>query len=302
MYHEVLSDDYISIVTELIEPLKKSQGIATQKQITISVDSKRLTLLGHASFLHDDNGEHMGMVVVFDDLTQLQKMQRMAAWREVARRIAHEVKNPLTPIQLSAQRLRRRYLDRLGEEGQVFDECTRIIINEVDEMKRLVNEFSAFAKMPSCMPAPGDLNKVVQDAAALYRQAHPKVSYELRLDETMPRVEIDAPQMSRAVGNLLENATTAVLEPGNTPRKVSIQTSYDADVHIATLEIADTGAGIPPKAKERLFEPYFSTKKGGTGLGLVIVNRIVSDHNGFVRVRDNTPTGTIFSIELPVKE
>jgi len=241
-------------------------------------------------------------VVVFDDLTQLQKMQRMAAWREVARRIAHEVKNPLTPIQLSAQRLRRRYLDRLQDDGQVFDECTRVIINEVDEMKRLVNEFSAFAKMPSCMPAPGDLNKVVQDAVALYRQAHPEVTYEITIDETIPKVEIDAPQMNRAIVNLLENATTAVLEGGNSQKKVSIRTSYDADVHIATLDISDTGPGIPPKVKERLFEPYFSTKRGGTGLGLVIVNRIVSDHNGFIRVRDNTPTGTSFNIELPVKE
>ncbi|HPX18262.1 MAG TPA: ATP-binding protein [Deltaproteobacteria bacterium] len=301
-YDEVLKGDYVPIVTELIEPLKKSKGMTTQKQITISADSQRLTLLGHASFLYDDNGEHMGMVVVFDDLTQLQKMQRMAAWREVARRIAHEVKNPLTPIQLSAQRLRRRYLDRLQDDGQVFDECTRVIINEVDEMKRLVNEFSAFAKMPSCMPAPGDLNKVVQDAVALYRQAHPEVTYEITIDETIPKVEIDAPQMNRAIVNLLENATTAVLEGGNSQKKVSIRTSYDADVHIATLDISDTGPGIPPKVKERLFEPYFSTKRGGTGLGLVIVNRIVSDHNGFIRVRDNTPTGTSFNIELPVKE
>lgn len=301
-YEEVLTGNYASIVTELIDPLKRSKGIATQKQISISADAKRLTLLGHASFLHDDNGEHMGMVVVFDDLTQLQKMERMAAWREVARRIAHEVKNPLTPIQLSAQRLRRRYLERLGDDGEVFDECTRVIINEVDEMKRLVNEFSIFAKMPSCMPSPGDLNKVVQDAAALYRQAHPGITYDIRLDETMPAVEIDAPQMSRAVGNLLENATTAVLEAGNSLRNVLISTSYDAGVHIAIVEISDTGTGIPPKIRDRLFEPYFSTKRGGTGLGLVIVKRIVSDHNGFVRVRDNVPMGTVFSMELPVKE
>ena len=303
-YDDVLTGDYASIVTELIDPLKRSKGIATQKQISISIpaDARKLTLMGHASFLHGDNGEYMGIVVVFDDLTQLQKMERMAAWREVARRIAHEVKNPLTPIQLSAQRLRRRYLERLGDDGEVFDECTRVIINEVDEMKRLVNEFSIFAKMPSCVPSPGDLNKVVQDAVALYRQAHPEITYEIRLDNALPAVEIDAPQMSRAIGNLLENATTAVIEAGNSLRKVSISTSYDAGVHIAIVEIADNGTGIPPKIRDRLFEPYFSTKRGGTGLGLVIVKRIVSDHNGFVRVRDNVPTGTVFSMELPVKE
>jgi two-component system nitrogen regulation sensor histidine kinase NtrY len=299
---EILREAQIPMVHELIDSLKRSKGLTTQKQITISVDGERITLMGHASLLYDDNNENMGMVVVFDDLTQLQKMQRMAAWREVARRIAHEVKNPLTPIQLSAQRLRRRYLDQLGEDGQIFDECTRVIINEVDEMKRLVNEFSAFAKMPSSMPVLDDLNQVVSDGVALYRQAHPQIKYAIELDDKLPNVEIDSAQISRAIGNLLENATTAVLEANNSLKKVTIKTCYDPDVHIATLDIADTGEGIPPKIKERLFEPYFSTKKGGTGLGLVIVNRIISDHNGFIRVRDNKPFGTVFSIELPVKE
>jgi len=299
---DILKDTQGPMVNDLIETLKKSKGITTQKQITVTVEEERLTLMGHASLLYDDNNEHMGMVVVFDDLTQLQKMQRMAAWREVARRIAHEVKNPLTPIQLSAQRLRRRYLDQLGDNGQIFDECTRVIINEVDEMKRLVNEFSAFAKMPSSMPVPDDLNQVVSDAVTLYRQAHTKIDYIVELDDTLPIMEIDSSQISRAVGNLLENATIAVLEADNSLNRIAITTHYDVDVHIATLEIADTGEGIPTKVKERLFEPYFSTKKGGTGLGLVIVNRIITDHNGFIRIRDNQPYGTVFSIELPVKE
>ena len=245
--------------------------------------------------------ERIGMVLFFDDLTQLQRMQRMAAWREVARRIAHEVKNPLTPIQLSAQRLRRRYLDKLGDDSEVFDECTRVIINEVDVMKRLVNEFSAFARMPSSMPRPEDFNKVVTDAVALYRQAHQVLEFVLDLDEGMPKVDIDSSQMNRAVTNLLQNATTAILESNSPAKKITIRTSYDADVHIAKLDIIDTGPGIPKNVKERMFEPYFSTKKGGTGLGLVIVNRIISDHNGFIRVKDNEPKGTIFSIELPVK-
>ncbi len=301
-FPEILQESQIPMVSELVEALMKSRGTSTQRQITVSVEGKRLALMGHASLLYDDNNEHMGMVVVFDDLTQLQKMERMAAWREVARRIAHEVKNPLTPIQLSAQRLRRRYLENLGDDGQVFDECTRVIINEVDEMKRLVNEFSAFAKMPSSMPMPDNLNQVVSDAVTLYRQAHSQIEYVVELDATLPVVEIDSAQISRAIGNLLENATTAVLEAANSLKRVTIRTSYDPDVHIATLDIADTGEGIPSKVKERLFEPYFSTKKSGTGLGLVIVNRIIADHNGFIRVRDNKPTGTVFSIELPVKE
>jgi two-component system nitrogen regulation sensor histidine kinase NtrY len=299
---EVLSGEYLPIASELITNLKQPKSSSTQKQITITLDGKWLTLLGQASLLYGDNDEYLGMVLVFDDLTQLQRMQRMAAWREVARRIAHEVKNPLTPIQLSAQRLRRRYLDKLGSDAEVFDECTRVIISEVDVMKRLVNEFSAFAKMPTSMPVPDDLNKVVTDAVALYRQAHQEVEYALELYENMPKVDIDSSQMSRAVGNLLENATTAINDGGVSFKKITIRTSYDLEFHIATLDIIDTGPGIPKRVKERMFEPYFSTRRGGTGLGLVIVNRIISDHNGFIRVKDNEPSGTIFSIELPVKE
>jgi two-component system nitrogen regulation sensor histidine kinase NtrY len=298
---EVLSGEYLPIFTDLVSGLKNSRTSSIQKQLTLSLDGKWLTLLGQASVLHGDNLERIGMVLFFDDLTQLQRMQRMAAWREVARRIAHEVKNPLTPIQLSAQRLRRRYLDKLGDDSEVFDECTRVIINEVDVMKRLVNEFSAFAKMPTSMPRPEDFNKVVTDAVALYRQAHQSLEFVLDLDEGMPKVDIDSSQMNRAVTNLLQNSTTAILESNSPAKKITIRTSYDRDVNIAKLDIIDTGPGIPKNVKERIFEPYFSTKKGGTGLGLVIVNRIISDHNGFIRVKDNEPKGTIFSIELPVK-
>ena len=151
------------------------------------------------------------------------------------------------------------------------------------------------------MPVPDDLNAVVKDAVALYREAHPEVEYLIETDEGLPTIEIDRSQMSRAVGNLLENATTAVRECAEDRRQVTIRTTYDADIHLAVLEIMDSGCGIPAADKARLFEPYFSTKHGGTGLGLVIVNRIISDHNGFIRVRDNDAGGTIFSIELPVK-
>jgi two-component system, NtrC family, nitrogen regulation sensor histidine kinase NtrY len=299
---EVLSGDYQPIANELVDGIKKSKGGPIQRQINITLQGKWLTLLGQSSLLYGDSNEYLGMVLVFDDLTQLQRMQRMAAWREVARRIAHEVKNPLTPIQLSAQRLRRRYLEKLGDDAQVFDECTRVIINEVDEMKRLVNEFSAFAKMPTSMPVPGDFNKMVSDSVALYRQAHTDMEYILDLDENMPNLEIDSAQMSRAVTNLLENATVAIKEASTPVRKITIRTRYNQEVHIAVLDIIDTGPGIPHNVKERMFEPYFSTKRGGTGLGLVIVNRIIQDHNGFIRVKDNEPMGTVFSIELPVKE
>jgi len=300
-FMDVLHEEHIPIVREITERLKKSRGGVAEKQLILNIGEKRMTFMMHASLLYDYSNEYMGMVLVFDDLTQLQKMQRMAAWREVARRIAHEVKNPLTPIQLSAQRLRRRYLDKLEEDPDVFDECTRVIIDQVDDMKRLVDEFSAFAKMPSAMPVPDDINGIVSEAIALYKQAHHNVEYSVETDASLPQIDLDRSQIKRAIVNLLDNATTAVEETDSPVKKITIRTSYNHTLRIASLEIIDTGPGIPKDIKDRLFEPYFSTKKGGTGLGLTIVNRIVSDHNGFIRVRQNYPRGTTFIIELPVR-
>jgi two-component system nitrogen regulation sensor histidine kinase NtrY len=302
-YMKVLKDEHLPVVNELLESLLESKNGSTQRQVVIPLASEELTLMVHASMLKDHSGEYLGLVVVFDDLTQLQKMQRMAAWREVARRIAHEIKNPLTPIQLSAQRLRRRYLDRL-EDAEVFDECTRVIISQVDEMKHLVDEFSAFAKMPSSQLVPDDLNAVVSDSVVLYRQAHPEIDFAVETAADLPRLDLDRSQLSRAIGNLLENAANAVHDSDGGEKRIIARTLYDAQLHIATLEIIDSGPGIPASVKKRIFEPYFSTKKGkgGTGLGLSIVNRIVTDHGGFVRVRDNQPRGSVFAIELPAKE
>jgi two-component system nitrogen regulation sensor histidine kinase NtrY len=301
-WRDVMKEEHMPIVTGLSDALNNSKGTVIEREIVLSIEGRRLSLLIHASMLYDDNNEYIGVVVVFDDLTELQRMQRVAAWREVARRIAHEIKNPLTPIQLSAQRLRRRYLDKINDDPEVFDECTRLIISQVEEMKRLVDEFSAFAKMPSSMPVPDNLNEVLTDAVALYKQAHPDIEYILETDETLTGVEIDRSQMSRAIANLLENATIALKESNVPTKTITAKTSYNRDIRFARLEIMDSGPGIPEKVKERIFEPYFSTKRTGTGLGLAIVKSIVTDHNGFIRVRDNKPTGTIITIELPVKE
>jgi len=301
-WQDDMKEEHLPIVTGLSDALNNSKGSVIEREIVLSIEGRRLSLLIHASMLYDDNNEYIGVVVVFDDLTELQRMQRVAAWREVARRIAHEIKNPLTPIQLSAQRLRRRYLDKINDDPEVFDECTRLIVTQVEEMKRLVDEFSAFAKMPSSMPVPDNLNEVLTDAVALYKQAHPDIEYILETDETLTGVEIDRSQMSRAITNLLENATVALKESDVPVKTITAKTSYNRDIRFARLEIMDSGPGIPEKVKERIFEPYFSTKRTGTGLGLAIVKSIVTDHNGFIRVRDNKPNGTIITIELPVKE
>jgi len=256
-----------------------------------------MTLLVNLNALKDESGNYLGMVAVLDDLTHLLKTQRMSAWKEVARRIAHEIKNPLTPIKLSAQRLRKKYLDRFPEDETVFDECTLTIIKQVDELKTLVNEFSSFARMPAANPSPNDLNEVVREVMSLYKPGQRGINIESQLDERLPVLDIDRDQIKRVLINLTDNAIAAVGEEGT----VRVETHYLEEMLLARLEVIDTGTGIPAEARQKLFEPYFSTKKTGTGLGLAIVSNIIADHNGYIRVRDNQPRGTRFVIEIPVK-
>lgn len=296
-YKEVLSQEHLDLMKELIRELNISREDSLQKEIQLRLRQKTLTIMMSLTTLRDDEGNYLGMVVVFDDLTQLIKAQRMAAWREVARRIAHEIKNPLTPIQLSAERLQKRFGERVGEGSEVFEECTKTIVRQVEELKVLVNEFSNFARMPAANPSPNDINEVTREAVFLFREAHKGISFGLEPDESMPLLNIDRDQIKRVLINLIDNAVAAVGETG----EIRVKTSYDKDYRLARVEVADNGPGISFEDKGRLFEPYFSTKKGGTGLGLAIVNTIVSDHNGYVRVMDNEPKGTRFVIELPVK-
>ena len=254
-----------------------------------------MTLLVTVSILLDEEGQYLGIVVVFDDLTELEKAQRMAAWREVARRIAHEIKNPLTPIQLSAQRLRRKYLKSFTKDGKVFDECTRTIINQVDELKLLVNEFSNFARMPAASRSPNDLAEIVQETVSLFSESHPSSDFIFEQHNPLPLLDLDREQMKRVMINLLDNAVAAVDGNG----EIRIKLSFDEILKIARLEVSDNGPGISAKDKIGMFEPYFSTKEKGTGLGLAIVSNIIADHHGFIRVRDNQPHGTTIVIELP---
>ncbi|RMF46714.1 MAG: HAMP domain-containing protein [Deltaproteobacteria bacterium] len=297
-FREVVGPTYQPMIREFLKELVQSGRDSIRKQVNLQIQDQRLTLQVNMTTLRDENGEFMGTVVVFDDLTQLIKAQRMAAWREVARRIAHEIKNPLTPVQLSAQRLRRRYLDRFDSEDTVFDECTRMIIKQVDELKNLVNEFSNFARMPASNPAPNDLNDLVEETLVLYQEGHKEIEFNLLTDPSLPVFNLDREQIKRVVINLVDNAIDAMNGKG----RIDISTLYSPDLKMATIEVADNGSGIREEDKARLFEPYFSTKKTGTGLGLAIVATIISDHNGYIRVKDNSPTGTRFVVELPVQD
>jgi len=261
-------------------------------------------LMMTASPLGETPGEPAGTVLFFEDVSQIAKVERMEAWREVARRIAHEIKNPLTPIQLSAERLRRQLGTRPGIESTLVEECTRTIIGEVEDLKRLVNEFSAFARMPHLNPVPGDINALAAETVANFRAANPNVEFALALDPAIPLIPIDRDAMKRALVNLLDNAVAAVtaINHNGAGPLIEVRSHRRPDNSIVTLEVADNGPGIEPRLRTRIFEPYYSGKKGGTGLGLAIVSAVVTDHHGFVRVTDNQPRGSRFVLEFPVKD
>lgn len=297
-FRDVLRDAHLDIVKESLRDMALTRQDTMTRQISLEMRGERRVLQMNLTMLRDEQGDFLGSVLVLDDLTQMMKGQRMAAWREVARRIAHEIKNPLTPIQLSAQRLRKRFLERFSNdpEGVVFDECTAMISKSVDELKVLVNEFSNFARMPAVQPSPNDLNGLVRETLTLYQEAHRQVNFTFLPDDQLPKIKLDRDQIKRVLINLLENALAAMEGEG----AITITTQYDGELRMASCSIADTGPGIPAELKTRIFEPYVSTKKHGTGLGLAIVASIISDHNGFIRVRDNRPHGSCFVIELPV--
>jgi two-component system nitrogen regulation sensor histidine kinase NtrY len=294
-YQEVFRPEPLTVMREIVESVEESESV--EREVKLPLGDQLVTAVVSAARLTDEEGKILGVMVFLEDITQIQKVQRMEAWREVARRIAHEIKNPLTPIQLSAQRLRKRYAHLLYGDGAVLDKCTNTIIQQVDELKNLVNEFAQFARLPSAQFNTHDLNAIVQEALFLFKEGHRAIDFQFS-PGAIPPLEVDREQMKRVIMNLLDNAVTAV---GNTGR-ITLATSYDSSDGLVCLEVADDGCGLAPGVKERIFEPYFSTKKSGTGLGLTIVNQIVEDHRAYIRVRPNEPRGTKFIIELPVRQ
>jgi two-component system, NtrC family, nitrogen regulation sensor histidine kinase NtrY len=295
-YRHVFSAAHLDSIRGLIKRMASSRRESIADQVQVLVGGRVLTLLVSIALLRDSDSRYLGMVLVFDDLTELIRVQKLAAWRDVAQGIAHEIKNPLTPIQLSAQRLRRKYREHSRDFDEVFDECTNTIITQVEGLKGLLDEFSTFARMPESNPTPTDLPQLVEEVLHLYRGAHRSIQVTLSCDPAIGKVNLDGEQMKRALINLVENAIEAMDGQG----RVDIVTSLDTRHQRVCIEVHDTGPGIPPALRDKLFLPYFTTKRGGSGLGLAIVNRIVADHSGRISVRDNTPRGSIFAIELPV--
>jgi two-component system, NtrC family, nitrogen regulation sensor histidine kinase NtrY len=264
------------------------------KEVHLILGGEWKTFEAKITALRDAAGGVQGRVLVLEDLTELIKAQQLAAWNEAARRIAHEIKNPLTPIRLAAERLLKKHRQGDPGLGSAIEEGVEIIVREVVTLQGMVDEFSRYARMPRPRPAPVDLPKLVGETLHLYRNLKPGVDVEGQVDPELSTVWIDGEQVKRALINLLDNAVEATEAPG----QVTVS-AHAFDGHLE-IQVADTGRGIPPESKEKLFRPYYSTKGRGTGLGLAIVHRIVTDHQGSIRVEDNVPQGTVFTVELPI--
>jgi two-component system nitrogen regulation sensor histidine kinase NtrY len=294
-YWAVFQPEHLRVLREIVEQVKG--GGTIEREVKIPLPDQILTAVVTAAMLSGDDGTILGIMMFVEDITQIQKVQKMEAWREVARRIAHEIKNPLTPIQLSAERLRKRYAKLLEGDGTILDKCTSTIIQQVEDLKNLVNEFSQFARLPAAELTANDLNEIVREALFLFKEGHKGINFQFHKSE-IPPLELDRDQIKRLLINLLDNAVAAVEEKG----EIKISTSYSPSSGDVQLEVADNGCGLAPEVRARIFNPYFSTKKDGTGLGLAIVSAIVADHRGNIRVRPNDPKGTRFIIELPVRD
>jgi two-component system nitrogen regulation sensor histidine kinase NtrY len=288
------SDSQRGKLVPLFEEPPGSWGRAT-REVRMVLEGDWKTFEAKVKSMVDEDGQPTGKVMVIEDLTDLIKAQQLATWNEAARRIAHEIKNPLTPIKLSAERIRRRYDGADPKFAATLEEATELIIREVESMKSMADEFSRFARMPSPQPAQVDLGRLIAETVHLYAGIKPGVEVSSEIRPGAETAMLDGEQIKRVLINLLDNAIEATPAPGEV-RVVAERTTANL-----RLLVADTGDGIPAEARERLFLPYFSTKGRGTGLGLAIVHRIVTDHFGTVLVEDNEPRGTVFVIELPVQ-
>lgn len=294
-YRDSLDFSYHQAIRKLIHRMFAQNKESMEEQIDLRVGENNRTLLVNIQVLRGATRKYRGLVIVFEDLTHLIKTQKIAAWKEVAQGIAHEIKNPLTPIQLNTQRLKKKYYENREDFGRVFDESINIITQEVEGMKELLNEFLRFSRMPTPNPRPTSLHKIIDDILISYSEHDKHLKIKKSFDPNLGAVHIDPEQIRRVFINLFENATDAIDDGG----VIQISTRILPKEKLVRIEFSDDGSGISPANREKLFLPHFTTKKRGTGLGLAIVNRIIIDHNGSIQVKDNHPKGTVFVIDLP---
>jgi hypothetical protein len=297
-----LADVFSAEVLQDLEPLLRRadrMGMTTS-QMEMTLPRTSLNVAVTVATLRHQN-DRSGYVIVFEDLSDLLKAQKQTAWREVARRVAHEIKNPLTPIALSAERI-QRHLDRAVTPDkaslEIVRTCAETIASAVETVRRLVDEFSALARFPTSNPQPADINSVIESALSMFNGRLDGIGIRKSLAPDLPKVLADTEAMKRAVANLVDNAAEAMQD--SLVKEIEITTSLVVSRDAVEITIADSGHGVTKELKERLFLPYFSTRKRGTGLGLAIVSRVIDEHHGSIRVEENRPAGTRFIVELPV--
>ena len=305
--HDLFPSDVVSDIEHLLRKADRMgtttsqmEIVTTRANLNVAITAASLDSTGQSS---SANRQRMGYIVVLEDITDLLRAQRQTAWREVARRIAHEIKNPLTPIALSAERI-RRHLERAappdGVSLNVIRQCAETIRSSVETVRTLVDEFSALARFPASQPHPSDINSIVDQALLMFDGRLDGIQVRRFLAADLPPVQADPEAIKRAVANLVDNAAEAMQQ--SLVKEIQISTVLLGERDSVEIVVADTGQGVTWEVKEKLFLPYFSTKKRGTGLGLAIVSRIVEDHHGSIRVEENSPVGTRFIVELPVAQ
>lgn len=303
---QVFHKDVLQYVNPLVESVLKDEvgkeDLAQTVEFQLSSGGRERLIVLTAGQMRTEDATLFGAVLIFDDITEITKAQHHAAWRDVARRIAHEIKNPLTPIQLSAQRLER--LTATSEFSAPIKECSQTIVEHVGLIKRLADEFTKYARMPTAEFVEGRINDMLSSLVLRFAENYPEISFQMISDTKLGTSRFDPEQLRALFINLLDNAVGAIqglpdsaLEKES--RRIIVKTGWDAGAKKIRIEVIDNGPGIPASDHIRVFEPYYSTKKGGTGLGLAIVNSIVLDHQGEIRVTDNTPRGAKFTIVLP---
>jgi two-component system nitrogen regulation sensor histidine kinase NtrY len=295
-FQEVLNEyKYGEIVKNIAWGMKNKYRLA-EKEIHIISNGQTTTVALALSPLQQSDGDFSGMIVVFDNLTQLIKAQKMATWKEVAQRVAHEIKNPLTPIQLSAERIIKTLKKNDRSSPEIIEEGAQTIIQEAHTIKSLVDEFSNFARLPKVELKPADLRPLVDQTVSLFRGIFAQIDFEVDLAGDLPSsLQLDPEQMKRVLINIFDNAIEAMNKKG----KIKVRAFFEKKQQQVNIEISDTGPGISVEDKTKLFLPYFSTKKKGTGLGLSIASQIIREHSGTIRVENNSPTGARFIIQLP---
>ncbi len=315
-YKDVFAKDVFSDIRSVIKSLAKTDKENLTKEIKLNIDGALKVYIVNITTMKDEAGNYIGFIVVLNDTTDMMKAQRVAAWEEVAKRMSHEIKNPLTPIRLSAERLKRKYGEKISAEDNTFGELVNTIIKEVDDLKSLVDEFSLYARLPKANLESADINVLIGEVVSLYKNAHRNINFIEHLQDALPNVSIDGRQMKRAFMNIIENAVFSVnlknLEKNGKGYKPEIriftelleQTDKESlkKKHALKISFSDNGIGIKDEIMQNIYEPYFSTKQGGTGLGLAITKNILIENNANIHVENNERGGADFIIFMPLSE